>query len=116
MLRTANRHDADDLVIDLRERLAPYEGAVFRPRPRIAPQPVESTEPIPWRRLDLEHLDPSEDESIAVPAVEAMDVMAEAPVPELSPALVAHVRKQPRNERCACDSGQKFKRCCGRSA
>ncbi len=47
-----------------------------------------------------------------------LDFMLADPVlpPALSPAPVAKQTQPSRNSRCACGSGQKYKRCCGRHA
>ena len=52
--RHDDRHDRhDDEVIDLRDRLAPYDGSALRPVEREAPQSPEEAEHEVWTPLDL---------------------------------------------------------------
>ena len=53
MPRRHDRRHRDDEVIDLRDRLSPYDGAAFRPVEHDAPGAAEEVEPPVWTPLDL---------------------------------------------------------------
>lgn len=109
--------NAHDEVIDLTERLAPYDGCTFmRLVDPVTPASAVSEEPPAWEPLTFSAGYQTVEAPVPAPDVQSLEPTVEEAEPT---ALVAQppsteipVRKQPRNESCACGSGRKFKRCC----
>jgi hypothetical protein len=53
MPRRKHHRRREDEVIDLRDRLSPYEGSALRPMEREARDASEEVEPPVWTPLDL---------------------------------------------------------------
>jgi len=122
MPQLAKRRPADDEVIDLTERLAPYQDSALRPIEPKAPAPTVVAEPSVWKPLEFDIAfqtvgqaawvedHPEALEATVDGAVRVAPAGSEPPVA----AMVAMARlKQSRNEACGCGSGREFKRCCG---
>lgn len=109
--------NAHDEVIDLTERLAPYDGCTFmRPVEPVTPASAVSEEPPAWEPLTFSAGYQTVEAPVLAAEVAALEpiVPEAAPTPpadQPAPAAIA-ARRQPRNETCACGSGRKFKRCC----
>jgi len=85
-------------------RLDPDVDAVVRAMARERRLPVSAF--VQWVLADAL--------KIAAPAAESGDTsVAPSPAIAASRASGAVVKKQGRNEECACGSGLKYKRCCG---
>jgi len=119
MPQLAKRRPADDEVIDLTERLAPYEDSALRPIEPKAPAPTVVAEPSVWKPLEFDigfqtagQAAWVEDnpEALAATADGAVRV---APAGSEPPVAAMARPEQSRNEACGCGSGRTFERCCG---